>query len=123
VLPAPACLPATCRRGRQRQESQLGDADSRFHALGQARLLVHAKAADGAPPGQPPAWGLHCYHGFGSNTVSWSLVQAPLAQRLGALVTAHDMPGFGLTARWGAGRPAGQLAGWHGRVLACVVGD
>jgi pimeloyl-ACP methyl ester carboxylesterase len=64
-----------------------------------------ASAARLAPPPaaaarlQGPVPALHCYHGFGSNTWSWSLVQQQLAERLGALVTAHDMPGFGLTQR------------------------
>lgn len=41
----------------------------------------------------------HCYHGFGANVGSYVLVQEQLAQRLGGVVTAHDMPGFGLTER------------------------
>jgi hypothetical protein len=85
------------RRAGQRQVSQLGDPDSRFRQLQQ--LLVHVKCQDAAPTGSAPDWGIHCYHGFGSNYISWSLVQAPLAQQLRAVVTAHDMPGFGLTAR------------------------
>lgn len=52
----------------------------------------HATAA--APP-----LGMALYHGFGANTFSWSFVQRRLAQRLGAVVTAHDQPGFGLTQR------------------------
>lgn len=78
---------------------------------------VHVKVK--APPATPSA-ALHCYHGFGSNTWSWSLVQQELADKLGALVTAHDMPGFGLTERWvpgaggaqGGGHPATR--GWAG---------
>lgn len=42
---------------------------------------------------------LHCFHGFGANTWSWSRVQQLLADRLAGVVTAHDMPGFGLTQR------------------------
>jgi pimeloyl-ACP methyl ester carboxylesterase len=34
-------------------------------------------------------------HGLGGNTVSWELVGAELARRLGARVTALDLPGFG----------------------------
>lgn len=64
----------------------------------QVHVKVKAPAAAGAAPGAA----LHCYHGFGSNTWSWSLVQQRLADRLGALVTAHDMPGFGLTERCAA---------------------
>jgi hypothetical protein len=106
----------THKQARERIEADLGDPDSRFRDLG--NLLVHVKVQAGralpppvaqtpaaaryAPPaatgrGAVPA--LHCYHGFGSNTWSWSLVQGSLAARLGALVTSHDMPGFGLTQR------------------------
>jgi hypothetical protein len=99
---APGCeltaLPVHSHRARQRQVSQLGDADSRFRQLQQ--LLVHVKCQDAAPAGSAPDWGIHCFHGFGSNYISWSLVQAPLAQQLRAVVTSHDMPGFGLTSRW-----------------------
>ena len=38
-------------------------------------------------------------HGFGANAFSWSYVDRQLAARLHAQVTAHDMPGFGLTQR------------------------
>jgi pimeloyl-ACP methyl ester carboxylesterase len=62
-----------------------------------ARLAPLPAATAAARSGPVPA--LHCYHGFGSNTWSWSLVQKPLADRLQALVTSHDMPGFGLTQR------------------------
>lgn len=43
-------------------------------------------------------------HGLGGNTVSWELVAAPVADRLGATVTALDLPGFGRTRV--DGRPA-----------------
>jgi pimeloyl-ACP methyl ester carboxylesterase len=104
-------------QARERIEADLGDADSRFRDLG--NLLVHVKvkspktlppalaqnpaAARYAPPasvGDDGVAAVHCYHGFGSNTWSWTLVQGQIAERLGALVTAHDMPGFGLTQRW-----------------------
>ena len=39
------------------------------------------------------------YHGFGANLWSWKDAGRPLALRLNALVTSHDMPGFGLTQR------------------------
>jgi pimeloyl-ACP methyl ester carboxylesterase len=60
---------------------------------------VHVKVKTPASASPQPASALHCFHGFGSNTWSWSLVQQNLADRLNALVTAHDMPGFGLTER------------------------
>jgi hypothetical protein len=51
-----------------------------------------------------PAVAAHCVHGFGANTFSWSFVQRELAAALGGVVTAHDMPGFGLSARPRAAR-------------------
>ena len=42
---------------------------------------------------------VHCLHGFGASAFSWSFVLDGLARALGAVVTAHDMPGFGLTQR------------------------
>jgi pimeloyl-ACP methyl ester carboxylesterase len=62
---------------------------------------VHVKVKAPSAAASQPSAALHCYHGFGSNTWSWSLVQQTLADRLNALVTAHDMPGFGLTERCG----------------------
>ncbi len=66
-------------------------------------------------PGTLTAWGaeaprlaLGLLHGFGANAFSWSFVDRRLAARLHALVTAHDMPGFGLTQRCAAGPAAAQ---------------
>ncbi len=56
----------------------------------------------GQQPAQQPLRvlrGVHCLHGFGASAYSWSFVQDELARELGAVVTAHDMPGFGLTQR------------------------
>ncbi|KAF6253217.1 hypothetical protein COO60DRAFT_436035 [Scenedesmus sp. NREL 46B-D3] len=105
-------------KARERIEADLGDADSRFRHIDNLSVHVKVKASRSLPPPVPTAGAaslappsaaaarlqgavpaLHCYHGFGSNTWSWSLVQQQLAERLGALVTAHDMPGFGLTQR------------------------
>lgn len=36
-------------------------------------------------------------HGLGGSTVNWDLVGQPLADRVGATVTALDLPGFGRT--------------------------
>lgn len=83
-------------KAKEKFEADLGDPDSRFHV--HDNLQVHVKVKAPANTASPEA-ALHCYHGFGSNTWSWSLVQQQLADRLGALVTAHDMPGFGLTER------------------------
>eukprot|EP00877_Chromochloris_zofingiensis_P009778 jgi/Chrzof1/5053/Cz15g10010.t1 len=113
-------------KAKERMVVDLGDADSTFTKL--ENLNVHVKVKEGkgftaaaakalqnnvssrssgssgssstASQPQPPVVpALHCYHGFGSNTWSWSLVQQSIANRLSALVTAHDMPGFGLTQR------------------------
>jgi pimeloyl-ACP methyl ester carboxylesterase len=107
-------------QARERIEADLGDADSRFRDLGNLLVHVKVKSAKAIPPpvastpaaarytpsaaaaGSSSSVGtpaVHCYHGFGSNTWSWTLVQQQMAERLGALVTAHDMPGFGLTQR------------------------
>ncbi|GBF87482.1 hypothetical protein Rsub_00193 [Raphidocelis subcapitata] len=84
-------------KAKERFEADLGDPDSRFHT--HDNLQVHVKVKSPPAAAGPPAAALHCYHGFGSNTWSWSLVQQRLAEGLDALVTAHDMPGFGLTQR------------------------
>lgn len=42
---------------------------------------------------------LHCLHGFGASTYSWSFIQQKLASALRGVVTAHDLPGFGLSER------------------------
>ncbi|WIA19239.1 hypothetical protein OEZ85_003878 [Tetradesmus obliquus] len=105
-------------KARERIEADLGDPDSRFRHIDNLSVHVKVKASRSLPPPAPtaaaarlapppaaaarlqgPVPAVHCYHGFGSNTWSWSLVQQQLAERLGALVTAHDMPGFGLTQR------------------------
>ncbi|KAK9785507.1 hypothetical protein WJX73_002687 [Symbiochloris irregularis] len=61
-----------------------------------------------------PATAVHCYHGFGANTGSWSYLRQPLASVLDAQVTAHDMPGFGLTQR--LKDPSSYTLGFNGRV-------
>jgi pimeloyl-ACP methyl ester carboxylesterase len=48
---------------------------------------------------------VHCLHGFGAGVFSWSYVQKALAHSVNAVVTAHDMPGFGLSQRPNAHRP------------------
>jgi len=66
-------------------------------------LLVHTVewTPDERHAGTTP---LLLVHGLGGNTVSWELVAAPLADRLGTGVTALDLPGFGRTRV--DGRPA-----------------
>lgn len=83
-------------QARERLGSELGDPDSRFATLEKLRVHIKAMAPRGAAAAQ---LGVHCYHGFGANLWSWGLVQQRLADGLSALVTSHDMPGFGLTSR------------------------
>ena len=76
-------------------EQELKDHDSMFRDV--CSTAVHYKLAQSIDTANPLA--LHCYHGFGANTFSWSYVYKSLAQQLHAQVTKHDMPGFGLTQR------------------------
>lgn len=76
-------------------EQELKDCDSVFREL--HGTAVHYKLAQGLDPAHPTA--VHCYHGFGANTFSWSYVYKALSEQLRAQVTKHDMPGFGLTQR------------------------
>jgi pimeloyl-ACP methyl ester carboxylesterase len=57
-------------------------------------------------------------HGLGGHTLSWEPSATALAERLGATVTAVDLPGFGLT-RVPPGRRA--TLGTHGRVLRALL--
>lgn len=102
TAPASADRPACCPpappglQGIQRSERQLAGADSHFFPIGgidlhyKQRLPLKGRPA-GAAGGAPLA--LHCLHGFGASAYSWSFVQQELADALGAVVTAHDMPG------------------------------
>ncbi|KAL0049992.1 hypothetical protein WJX82_002227 [Trebouxia sp. C0006] len=76
-------------------EQELKDHDSVFREL--HGTAVHYKLAQGLDTAHPIA--VHCYHGFGANTFSWSYVYKALSTQLRAQVTKHDMPGFGLTQR------------------------
>lgn len=83
------------QQGRLMAEQELKDCDSVFREL--HGTAVHYKLAQGLNPAHPTA--VHCYHGFGANTFSWSYVYKALSEQLCAQVTKHDMPGFGLTQR------------------------
>lgn len=102
---------------------ELGDQDSHFSVLCDGTIEAHYKSAlwgsqvhnpdrqaakdrlaPAAPDPQNPApergaWALHCYHGFGANLYSFDPVLRRLSAAVPALVTSHDMPGFGLTSR------------------------
>lgn len=45
------------------------------------------------------SYGIHCVHGFGSHSFSFSFVQRRLAHALSSLVSSHDICGFGLSQR------------------------
>ena len=77
--------------------AQLRNADSHFKPIG--NMDVHYTLQAPAKSNQAAPMAVHCYHGFGANTASWAYMRQPLADALGAQVTAHDMPGFGLTQR------------------------
>ena len=59
-------------------------------------IWVHTVAwePDTPTPGAPPVL---LVHGLGGSTVNWELVGAALSERLGTVVTALDLPGFGRT--------------------------
>ena len=42
---------------------------------------------------------IHLCHGFGANLFTWEPCRQRVADALEGTVTAHDMPGFGLTER------------------------
>ena len=88
----------------------LGDADSVFTDMAGVTAHYKRQPAASAIMALQPQTGVmvsvHCYHGFGANAFSFDAVLGPLSQALAAgsggipaLVTAHDMPGFGLTSR------------------------
>jgi pimeloyl-ACP methyl ester carboxylesterase len=79
-----------------RKPEELADADSLF--LKCCGVTAHYKCV-GPEFHEPTACAIACYHGFGANLWSWELVQRRLAESIGGLVSAHDMPGFGLTER------------------------
>lgn len=65
-------------------------------------LRVYSITVGCAPAGAARPWAAALWHGFGANTYSWQMkVLDELARALGegALVVAHDCPGFGLTER------------------------
>lgn len=99
----------------QRCERDLAGPASRFHLVDgvvEYHYTQHSTVRGAQPGGdadlqaptaapQPPLL-VHCVHGLGASSFSWDgFVQQDLARALGsrAVVTAHDMPGFGLTQR------------------------
>jgi hypothetical protein len=49
-------------------------------------------------PGGIPSRVVHCHHGFGASSLSFAPVLVNVSRALAASVSAHDAPGFGLTA-------------------------
>lgn len=80
----------------QRPERELAAKGSKFLSVEGAEVHYKRSVAERAAPVAPA---VHCLHGFGASAYSWSFIQQGLAQRLGGVVTAHDMPGFGLSQR------------------------
>jgi hypothetical protein len=119
----------------QRSERQLARHNSRFLPIaseGAEAIEVHYTVARPVPsqpfaglltPSSKPEAApqvhlhVHCVHGLGANTYSWSFVQDMLAAQLGAVTTAHDIPGFGLTQR--CGRRLGWR--WVGAIVVMLV--
>ncbi|GIM17480.1 hypothetical protein Vretimale_20030 [Volvox reticuliferus] len=73
------------------------DGDAAFNAAIGASPVVTSEGAMTRIRDSVPA--VHCYHGFGANLGSYKRVQEQMAAVLRGVVTAHDMPGFGLTQR------------------------
>ena len=88
---------------QQVEEAVLGGPDSKFLSLGDCKVHFTKDSTSRIPSARSgPATAVHCYHGFGANTGSWQYLRQRLASALDAQVTAHDMPGFGLTQRLAA---------------------
>lgn len=95
---------------------ELADPDSRFATV--LGVDAHYKAASPPDPATPIRFAIACYHGFGAGAFSWGAAVHPLADAASALVTQHDAPGFGLTARPRALAPYGL--GFNGRLGAAL---
>lgn len=81
--------------GSCRRAEELAKPNSRFLNVDGAKMHVTVeKPSDKCIDGM-----VHCVHGFGSHTFSFSFIQKRLAERLKAIITAHDMCGFGLSER------------------------
>jgi pimeloyl-ACP methyl ester carboxylesterase len=59
-------------------------------------------------------------HGLGSAAIEWGMVAGPLAERLGASVTAIDLPGYGRSRRVGA---SPTIRGYEGAVTKLLERD
>ena len=82
--------------------AELADPTSRFERV--LGVDTHYKAVlppplPSSPSTTPLAFAIAAYHGFGAGVFSWEACADGLASLARALVTKHDAPGFGLTAR------------------------
>lgn len=89
----------------QRTEIELAGPGAMFIHHENVPLYVSKAVGPSSASGQPVQAAIHCLHGFGASTFSWSFVQQELARRTAAVVTAHDLPGFGFSARPRTDRP------------------
>lgn len=82
----------------KRPATELGGMNSKWMAVDAVKLHV---TVEGLPKESKASirHAFHCLHGFGSHTFSYSMIQRKLAEDLIALVSAHDICGFGLSQR------------------------
>lgn len=67
----------------------------------------------------PPNVAIHCLHGFGASVFSWNMVQNKIATACHALVTSHDMPGFGLSQR--SSWPSAYSLAFNGSAASRII--
>lgn len=72
----------------------LADQDSHFVSIEGTHVHAKRQTASGKLHRT-----MHCFHGFGAALDSWDSIKGSLAAQCDAVVTAHDMPGFGLSER------------------------
>ena len=84
----------------RRPASDLAANNSVFVAVDQLGTVLHCRVdRPKHVHGQSIAYAIHCLHGFGSHSFSYSFVQKALSRSLNALVSSHDLCGFGLSER------------------------
>jgi pimeloyl-ACP methyl ester carboxylesterase len=116
----------------QRSERELAGPGALFARVEGTALHYTRVAAPGVggAGGAPPNALAHLLHGFGANTASWRYCAPALAAALGGIVSAHDIPGFGLSERPAArrfyslafnGRAAGALLGAEAAAAAAAA--
>ena len=84
----------------KRSEMELKSSNSKWIDMQQedgGSVRLHCRVE--VPHDTDVSCAIHCVHGFGSHSFSYSFVQKRLAHALSSLVTSHDMCGFGLSQR------------------------